>query len=67
MSVYKNTDGHLGEKCDMCGGYGFMLTPLSGGSAGCLHCNQTGIKHPSALELQKQILELQKKLAEINT
>lgn len=58
-AVQKNSDGHLGKICNYCGGYGFTNL-ITGSSAGCPKCNQTGVELVSVEELQKQIDELKK-------
>lgn len=66
MHHQKNTDGHLGPKCNNCGGFGFTLT--FGGpsnSAGCKDCNQTGVATMTNAELQAAVIELKQTLAEV--
>lgn len=59
-AVQKNTDGHLGPKCNWCGGYGYLNT-ITGGSAGCQRCNQSGIEQPTVADLMKKISEMETK------
>lgn len=59
-AVQKNSDGHLGAKCNWCGGYGYTNT-LTGGSSGCHRCNQTGVEQPTTAELLQRIKELETK------
>ena len=56
----KNIDGHLGPICNSCGGYGYTLCLVGGGSKGCHDCEQTGIAQPTKRELQDQINNFQK-------
>ena len=60
-AVVKNSDGHLGTICNYCGGYGFTNV-VTGGSAGCPKCDQTGIQPISSSELLERIKELEAKL-----
>lgn len=57
--VIKNSDSHLGQACDWCGGYGY-LNNITGGSSGCSKCEQTGVKLPSKAELLKRISALER-------
>lgn len=61
ISKAKNSDGHLGEKCNNCGGFGFTMG-LKGTILQCKICEQTGVKLPSLRELQTQISNLKKDL-----
>lgn len=66
MHHQKNTDGHLGPKCNNCGGFGFTLT--FGGvsnSAGCKDCNQTGVATMSNAELQAALIEMKQDFADL--
>lgn len=60
-AVQKNSDGHLGDICNYCGGYGFTNI-VTGGSKGCPICDGNGIKPVSNEELVKRIKELEEKL-----
>lgn len=60
-AVVKNSDGKLGIICNNCGGYGFTNI-VTGGSAGCNKCNQTGVEPISTADLLKRISELEAKL-----
>lgn len=42
-AVQKNSDGHLGERCNNCAGYGFTNL-VTGGALACSDCNRTGVK-----------------------
>lgn len=55
--IQKNTDGHLGPKCNTCGGFGYTLT--FAGSAGCRDCNQTGVSMPTIAALEERIGRLE--------
>lgn len=62
VAANKNADGRLGKICNNCGGFGYTLHLISGGSAGCYHCNQTGVEAPSNHDLQNEIVKLQRML-----
>lgn len=66
LPVQKNTDGHLGPKCNNCAGFGYTLV-ISGPSktAGCVRCDQTGVEPISGWELQKQVIDLAEKLEDL--
>lgn len=57
----KNTDGHMGPKCNNCGGFGFTLG-ISGSDHGCKHCDQTGVAAMTNKELQTEVLSLHDKI-----
>lgn len=60
----KNTDGHLGPKCNNCGGFGFTLG-IAGTDHGCKYCNQTGIASLSNAELQTIVVDLAQQITEL--
>lgn len=63
QEVQKNTDGHLGPKCNTCGGFGFTLTLT--GSAGCRDCNQTGVATVTNVQLERRVANLEGQIQEL--
>lgn len=62
---HKNNRGRLGPQCTYCGGYGYTLSIMTGGSSGCNRCLQTGVEPVNTWELQKQVIDLSKQLVEL--
>lgn len=60
----KNRDGHLGQPCALCGGYGYTLSlnAQGGGSSGCSACNSTGVQQESVEDLKLQLEQLMKRM-----
>lgn len=64
-TVQKNTDGHLGPKCNNCGGFGFTLG-FEGRDHGCQQCGQTGVAAMSNAELQREVIALHQKIDQLS-
>lgn len=60
----KNLKGELGPICSYCAGLGFTNT-ITGGSAGCMRCMQTGIEPVNTYELAKKVDELTELVREL--
>lgn len=57
----KNRDGHLGQPCNNCGGYGFTMA-LKGGRIPCNYCQQTGVQKLTTDDLNVLVFEQGKQI-----
>lgn len=57
----KNILGKLGPKCNYCSGAGFTNS-ITGASAGCFRCDQTGIEPINTRQLAERVDAMDEKL-----